>query len=421
MVIFLESNGWLVVFLVFLILLSGLFSASETSLMSLNKIRIKQLVEDGVKGAKDIQKLIENPSEILSTILICNNIVNILASSISTLIFIDLFSNLGTGVATSVSTFVLTVAILIFGEITPKTIAVIKAEKLAFVLYKPLKIVLFLLKPFVFIFSKVSKFIMMALGIKEDKNQVNITEDEIKSIVSFSQEEGILEVEDKKLIYSVFEFGDLKVKDVMVPRVDMVTLSKDSSYDEIVSIFKTERFSRIPVYKGDIDNIVGIINIKDLLFMDIGDEFLIDRYIREVYSTHEYKKIRDLFNEMRKNRSHMAVVRDEYGGTVGLVTIEDLIEEIVGDIEDEYDEVVDKEIQIINENEYLIVGTLKLDTLNDMLGKNIESEFETIGGYIIEKFGKLPKSGEIVEYDNIRFKIENIGRNRIKDIRVYVD
>lgn len=416
-----ESNGWLVVFLVFLILLSGFFSAAETALMSLNKIKIKQLVEDGVKGAKEIQEITDNPSEILSTILVCNNIVNILASSISTVIFINLFVGFGAGVATSISTLVLTIVILIFGEITPKTIAVIKAEKFAFALYKPLKLVLVLLKPIVFIFSKISKFIMLIFGIKEQELHTNITEEELKSIVSFSQEEGVLEVEDKKLIYNVFEFGDLKVKDVMIPRVDMITLSKNSTYDEIVSVFKTERFSRVPVYKDNIDNIIGVINIKDLFFIDKEDDFVIDKYIRDVHSTHEYKKIRDLFNEMKKKRNHMAIVRDEYGGTIGLVTIEDLIEEIVGDIEDEYDEVVDKEIQVVNEKEYLIVGTLKIDTLNDMLGINIESEFETIGGYIIEKIGRLPQNGEIVEVDNVKFKIENIGKNRIKGLRVYFD
>ena len=416
-----ESNGWLVVFLVFLILLSGFFSAAETALMSLNKIKIKQLVEDGVKGSKEIQEITDNPSETLSTILVCNNIVNILASSVSTVIFINLLDRFGTAVATSVSTLVLTIVILIFGEITPKTIAVIKAEKLAFALYKPLKLVLVLLKPIVFIFSKISKFIMLILGIKEQGLHTNITEEELKSIVSFSQEEGVLEVEDKKLIYNVFEFGDLKVKDVMIPRVDMITLSKNSTYDEIVSVFKTERFSRVPVYKDNIDNIIGVINIKDLFFIDKEDDFVIDKYIRDVHSTHEYKKIRDLFNEMKKKRNHMAIVRDEYGGTIGLVTIEDLIEEIVGDIEDEYDEVVDKEIQVVNEKEYLIVGTLNIDTLNDMLGINIESEFETIGGYIIEKIGRLPQNGEIVEVDNVKFKIENIGKNRIKGLRVYFD
>ncbi len=416
-----ESNGWLVVFLVFLILLSGFFSAAETALMSLNKIKIKQLVEDGVKGSKEIQEITDNPSETLSTILVCNNIVNILASSVSTVIFINLLDRFGTAVATSVSTLVLTIVILIFGEITPKTIAVIKAEKLAFALYKPLKLVLVLLKPIVFIFSKISKFIMLILGIKEQGLHTNITEEELKSIVSFSQEEGVLEVEDKKLIYNVFEFGDLKVKDVMIPRVDMITLSKNSTYDEIVSVFKTERFSRVPVYKDNIDNIIGVINIKDLFFIDKEDDFVIDKYIRDVHSTHEYKKIRDLFNEMKKKRNHMAIVIDEYGGTIGLVTIEDLIEEIVGDIEDEYDEVVDKEIQVVNEKEYLIVGTLKIDTLNDMLGINIESEFETIGGYIIEKIGRLPQNGEIVEVDNVKFKIENIGKNRIKGLRVYFD
>lgn len=416
-----ESNGWLIFFLVLLILLSGFFSAAETALMSLNKIKLKQLIEDEVKGAKEIHKLLENPSEILSTILICNNIVNIVASSLSTILFMDLFSKYGTGISTLISTVVLTVVILIFGEITPKTIAVLKAEKLAFTLYKPLKLVLILLKPLVFIFSKISSIIMRILGIKNQGIQTNITEEEIKSIVSFSQEEGILEVEDKKLIYNVFEFGDLKVTDVMVPRVDMITLSLDSTYEEVVSVFKAERFSRIPVYKDNIDNVIGFVNIKDLFFIEKEDGFDIQKYIREIHSTHEHKKVRDLFNDMKKKRSHMAIVMDEYGGTTGLVTIEDLIEEIVGDIEDEYDEVVDKEIQVINDHEYVIVGTLRIDILNDMLDINIESEFETIGGYIIEKMGKLPQNGEVLEMDKVKFKVQNIGKNRIKELRVYIN
>ncbi len=415
-----DSNGWLVIFLSILVLMSGLFSATETALMSINKIRIKQFIDDGVKGAKEIEKLIENPSEILSTILICNNIVNILSSSISTIIFMSVFADLGKGVATSVSTIFLTIIILIFGEITPKTIAVIKAEKIAFALYRPLNIIRILLKPIVFIFSKISKGVMRIFGIKEGANQANITEEDIKSMVNFSQEEGVLEVEDKKLIYNVFEFGDLKVKDVMIPRVDMVTLSLSSTYEEIVSLFKTERFSRIPVYKDNIDNIIGIINIKDLFFIERKDEFDINKYIRNIYSTYEHKNIRDLFNEMKKERNHMTIVRDEYGGTLGLVTIEDLIEEIVGDIEDEYDEIIDKEIQIINDKEYLIVGTLKLDTLEDMLGVSLESEFETIGGYIIETLGRLPQNGENIQIENIHFIVENIGKNRIKTLRVKI-
>ena len=392
-----ESSGWLVVSLVFLILLSGFFSAAETALMSINKIRIKQFIDDGIRGAKEIQELVEDPSKILSTILICNNIVNILASSISTIIFMNLFGKFGIGFATFMSTLVLTIVILIFGEITPKTIAVLKAEKLALVLYRPLKIVLLLLKPIVFIFSKISKIIMLIFGITEGEGQV------------------------KRLIYNVFEFGDLKAKDIMIPRVDMVTLSIDSSYEEIVSIFKTERFSRVPVFKDNIDNIIGLINIKDLFFIEKDKDFKIDKYIRSIYSSYEYKKIRDLFNEMKKNRNHMSVIIDEYGGTIGLVTIEDLIEEIVGDIEDEYDEIIDKEIQVLNDREYLIVGTLKLDTLEDMLGITIESEFETIGGYIIEKLGKFPEAGEVVDINNISFIIENIGKNRIKRLRVRIN
>ncbi|BAK80593.1 hemolysin family protein [Candidatus Arthromitus sp. SFB-rat-Yit] len=415
-----ESSGWLVVFLVFLVLLSALFSAAETAIISINKIRIKQFVEDGIKGAREIQEWVEDPSKILSTILICNNVVNILASSISTIIFMDVLSEFGIGFATFVSTLVLTIILLIFGEITPKTIAVLKAEKLALVLWKPLKIVLLLLNPIVFIFSKISKIIMIIFGIKKEEGQINITEEDIKSMVNFSQEEGVLEVEEKKLIYNVFEFGDLKAKDVMIPRVDMVTLSIDSTYEEIVSTFKTERFSRVPVFKDNIDNIIGLINIKDLFFIEKDEDFKIDKYIRNIYSSYEYKKIRDLFNEMKKNRNHMSVIIDEYGGTVGIVTIEDLIEEIVGDIEDEYDEIIDKEIQVINDKEYLIVGTLKIDTLEDMLGIEIESEFETIGGYIIEKLGKFPENGEFVDINGISFVVENIGKNRIKRLRVKI-
>lgn len=383
--------------------------------MTLSKIRIKKMVEDNVKGANTVEKLIKNPSKLLSAILIGNNIVNIGASALATSIAIDIYGDTGVGIATGA----MTLLVLIFGEITPKSLAAQNSEKIALKVAKPINVITIILNPIIVFLTRLTNFLVRMLGGRVDTNQPFITEEELKTIVSVSHEEGVLEGEEKDMIYNVFEFADTQARDVMTTRTDMVAVEVNTSYWDIIKIFKEEQFSRIPVYENTIDNIIGILYVKDLLFLeDNKGQFDLKKYIREPYFTYEFKPVTELFNEMRTNRIHMAIVLDEYGGTEGLVTIEDLIEEIVGDIEDEYDKHVD-EIQVIKEDEYLVYGSTRIEEINEMIGTSIESEdFDSIGGFVMGVIGRLPEAGETIEYNNIKFIAEAVEKNRIEKLRI---
>lgn len=406
-----------IVLMVILLILSAFFSMSETALTSLSKIRIRHMVEEGVKGAKLVEKLTEDPNKLLGAILIGNNIVNIGASSIATSLAVKIISN-DSGVA--VATAVMTVLVLIFGEITPKTIAKQKSEKVALRVVSPIKVCVFLFKPLIAVFTGISSVFIRILGADPNKSEPFITEEELKTMVGVSEEEGVLEDVEKEMIFNVFDFADLQVKDVMKQRVDIVALNVDDDYEKALSVIREEQFSRFPVYNETIDDIVGILNVKDLIMIDKNkNDFKITDYTREPFYTFEFKKITEVFNEMKKTRNHMAVVLDEYGGTVGIITIEDLVEEIVGDIEDEYDN-EDEMIKVIKEDEYVVDGSSKIDDVNDMIGVNIESEeLDSIGGLIIEELGRIPEEKEEVEIDNIKFRVEEVDKNRIKKVRIF--
>ena len=415
--IFLDSDSLIKgAILIMCLALSAIFSASETSLMSLSKIRIKQMVENNEKGADRVSKLLGNPSKLLSAILIGNNVVNIGASSLMTSLAIDAFGNTGVGVATGV----MTLLILVFGEITPKSLAAQNAEKLSIRLSGFVQGVTFLLTPISFILTRITNFMVRMLGGDVDENQPFITQEELKTIVGVSYKEGVLEGEEKDMIYNVFDFSDSQVKDVMITRTEMVSIDIESSYEEIVKIINQEQYSRIPVYENTIDNIIGILYVKDLLFSQFNKEeqFDLKKYIRHPSYTYEFKSTKALFKEMRLARIHMVIVINEYGGTEGIITIEDLIEEIVGDIEDEYDKEV-KEIEIIKEDEYLVNGNVKIDVINEIIGTHIESDdFDTIAGFVIGIIGKIPESGETIEFENIKFIIESVDRNKVEKIRI---
>ena len=406
-----------IIFLIVLLIGSAFFSASETALMSLSKIRIRYMQDEGVKGAKLVSSLIENPNKLLSSILVGNNVVNIAATSISTSLFIGLMGEKGVALATAV----MTVLVLIFGEITPKTIAANNSEKVSLLVSKPIKAIIFILRPIVWIFNIITNIIFKLFGITNKGAKSFITEEELKTMVNVSHEEGVLEMEEREIINNVFEFGDMQAKNAMVQRIDMVAIDMEDSYVEIIQVFKTEKLSRMPVYEETIDDIVGILNIKDIIFLSDEEieSFDIKNYMREPFFTYEFKKITQLLEEMKLEKSQMAIVVDEYGGTSGLLTIEDLVEVIVGDIEDEYDEEED-EIQVIKEDEYIVDGSTKIGDVNELIGVNLESEeFDSIGGFIIGHLSRLPEENEVIEVDNIRFCIESIEKNRIKKIRIY--
>lgn len=413
-----SSTGSLIeiILLVVLLMASSFFSASETALMSIGKIKVRHMENDGVKGAKLISSLLEDSNTLLTSILIGNNIVNIAATSISTSLFVNKLGSQGVAIATAL----MTVLILVIGEITPKTIAANIPEKTSLLVSKAIKVVVTILKPVVFIFNIITKIIFKLLGVEDNGVKPFITEEELKTMVNVSHEEGLLEMEEREIINNVFEFGDMQAKEAMVQRLDIISVDIEDSYEEIIELFKTEKLSRLPVYQDTIDDVIGILNIKDIIFLSEEQisNFDVRKYIREPFFTYEFKKITQLLEEMKKEKSHMSIVIDEYGGTAGLITVEDLIEVIVGDIEDEYDEDED-EIEVISSNEFLVEGSTRITDVNEVLNINLESdEFDSIGGYIIGYIKHIPEENEVIEVDGVKFNIELVEKNRIKKIRI---
>ena len=321
-----------------------------------------------------------------------------------------------------IATAVMTILVLIFGEITPKTIAANNTEKVALIVSKPIKATIVFLKPVVWVFNIITWVIFKVLGVQDKGIQPYITEEELKTMVNVSHEEGVLEIEEREIINNVFQFGDMQAKEAMIQRLDIVAINSEDTYEEIMDLFKNEKLSRLPVYQESIDDIVGILNIKDIIFLSDEEieNFDIKDYVREAFFTYEFKKITQLLEEMKKEKTQMAIVVDEYGGTAGLLTIEDLVEVIVGDIDDEYDE-EEEEIVKINDNEYLVEGSTKISDVNEQLGINLESEeFDSIGGFIIGYLKRIPEENEIIEVEDVKFKVESIDKNRINKIRIFV-
>ncbi len=412
-----DPSSWQIILLIVLIFLSALFSSAETAFTAVNKLKLRHMAEEGNKRAKRTLRLVENPSKIISTLLIGNNIVNIFASALTTLIAIEKFGYNATALATSL----LTIVIIIFGEITPKSFATQYAERVAMAFSKPVGILMVILTPLVIIFYSIASFIIRLFGGNINQGHPLVTEEELKTMVDVGSEEGVFEEDEKEMLFNIFDFGDLQVKDVMVQRVDVTAIDVDADLDEVMEIVASEQFSRFPVYGEDIDDIIGILNVKDLLFLSDEDKksFDLRKYIREPYYAYEFKRITELFKELKKNRTHISVILDEYGGTVGIATIEDLLEEIVGEIDDEYDDDREMDIETIKKNEYVVSGSYRLDELNENIGTHIESEeFDSIGGYLIGILGTFPENGEIIETDGIKFIVDEVDKNRIKKIRM---
>lgn len=411
------SYTWQIIILIILIALSSFFSMSETALMSLSKIRLRHMVEEGVPGAKRVEKLTEDPNKLLGAILIGNNIVNIGASSLATILATNIFGSSGVGIATGV----MTILVLIFGEVTPKSIAKQKAEAVALKVARFIEFAVVIFKPFIYILTAISSLFIRLVGCDPNEAESFITEEELKTMVGVSEEEGVLENVEKEMIFNVFDFADQQVKDVMVQRVDIISIDEEATYDEVMSVIKSEQFSRIPVYNQTIDNIIGFLNVKDLAMVENPrEDFNVKKYIREPFYTFEFKKIVELFKEMKKSRNHIAVVLDEYGGTVGIITIEDLIEEIVGDIEDEYDD-YDKSVEVIKENEYVFDGSVRLHDISELIGVDVDSEeFDSIGGLMIGELGRMPEENEEVLIHNLKLVAEEIEKNRVKKVRMFI-
>lgn len=406
-----------------LILLSAFFSSAETALTTVNKHRLRALAEEGNRNAQRVLKLIENPAKMLSAILIGNNIVNISASALATTLTTNVFGSKFVGVSTGI----LTLVVLLFGEITPKSLATLYNEKIALTYIHVVAPLVTLLTPVIWLVDKLSGIIFFVLRVDRDAANNQMTEGELRTIVDVSVEDGVIEKEEKSMINNVVDFGDSKAKDVMVPRADMALVSVDATFDEVFEIFNEEHYSRLPVYDDNKDTVIGIVYLKDLFFFQNQNDnkkmtFSIRNIMREPFFVYEYQKTSSIMAEMRNRFVSLAIVLDEYATAVGLITIEDLIEEIVGEIRDEFDMDELKMITKISDNHYEIDAAMKLSDLEDSIGIELESEnYDSLGGYVIELLDHLPNVGETVKKDGMTFQVVSMEKNRIDRIAVTID
>lgn len=397
--------------LVILIFLSGFFSGSETALVSVNRIRLKKMAEEGREEAEIVEDLLDRPNKLLATILVGNNLVNIAAASIATSLAIDYFGSRGVGIATGVMTFL----ILVFGEVTPKSYAIQNAEKISLRIARPMNFLVRVLYPVVRVLTSITKPLITRLG-GEMHLTPYITEEEIKMLVEVGEREGVIEKGEKEMIHGVFKFGDMEAKEVMVPRIDMKCLSVEDTLQKAIDYVIQTGHSRFPVYEKNIDNIVGILNSKDLFGKGINER--IRDLVRPAYYVPESKKLDEILREMQDKKTQMAIVVDEYGGTLGLVTLEDILEEIVGEIMDEYD-TEEPGVQVVAEGVAIVDAKADIGELNDALDIDLpEEDFETVGGLMFNILGRIPKPGDKVKINGNTMEVKTMRGRRISKIKV---
>ena len=405
------------VLVVVCLVLSAFFSTSETALTTVNLIRIRNLADNGDKAAAWVLKARRDQSKMLGAILIGNNVVNLSASSMLTVLVTDVFGSQAVGAATGV----LTLLVLLFGEITPKTIATLEAEKNALRFARVICLLMTILTPVIFVVNLLSGGVLRLLGVDPNKPTDSITEDELRTIVEVGHEKGVIESEEKEMINNVFDLGDSVARDIMVPRIDMSFVDVEASYEELMEIFRRDHYTRLPVYEDNTDNVIGIINMKDLILLEDRAAFSVRDYLRQPLFTFESKKLSELMIEMRKTSNNIVIVLDEYGATAGLITLEDILEEIVGDIRDEFDADEEDELKEISKGEYLADGSMNLDDINDRLGLELVSEdFDSLGGFMIDRLEHLPAEGEEVDTEEVRLVVEKVNKNRIDKVHIYV-
>ena len=402
--------------LVVLLILSAFFSSAETSLTTFNRIRMRTLADEGNKRAARILKVTEDSGKMLSAILIGNNVVNLSASSIATTLALRRFGSVGAGLATGI----LTVLILIFGEISPKTLATLHAEKLAMAYSGIIQFLMMLLTPVINVINKLSNLFLFLLRVDPNKSRDMMTEEELKTIVDVSHESGVIETEEREMIHNVFDFSDALAREIMTPRIDMTFVKSDSTYHEILEIYREDHYTRMPVYEETTDHVIGILNMKDLLLYEDVDHFSVSNILREPFFTYEKKNTAELFLEMQTKSINLAIVLDEYGITAGMVTMEDLLEEIVGEIHDEYDGNEEAQLTKVSDTEYIAAGSMNLEDLCDDLDIHLTSDdYDSIGGYFIGKCDHLPVEGEqITTEDNIVLTVTSVNKNRIEQLRI---
>jgi CBS domain containing-hemolysin-like protein len=404
-----------IILLVILIVLSAFFSASETALTSLSRLRVSRMVGQKLPGAKLVEQLKEKPSEFLSTILIGNNLVNIAASALATSMLIRFFEIRGwsnIGMAVGIATGIMTFLILTFGEIIPKTVAIRKAESFSIFVAPVILVLNIIFKPIAYFIGFISRPFIYLFGARAPEKVPFITEEEIHLVLAAGEKEGVIEEEEREMITSIFEFGDTVVREVMTPKPDVVSVDSAKTLAEIKRVILDSGHSRIPIYEGSLDNILGVVYAKDLL--KVGEEGNVREILRPAIFVPETKKVSELLHEMQAARTHLAVIVDEYGMTSGLVTLEDLIEEIDDEFERE-----EKMIEKLDENTSIVDGRLSLKDLNDRVGFTFpEEEYDTIGGFVFGQLGKAPAVGDAVRFENLLISVERILRRRITRVKI---
>lgn len=400
--------------LVLFLLLSAFFSSAETALTTANRIRMRTLAEEGNKRAVRVLAITGNSGKMLSAILIGNNVINLSASSIATSLALRLFGSVAAGIATGI----LTLLILIFGEISPKTIATIHADEIALAYAGTIDFVVKLFTPLIFIVNSLTMLFLKLLHIDANAKKRGMTEDELRTIVDVSHESGVIESDEHEMINNLFDFTDSEAKEIMIPRIDMTFLPVEATYQEVLETYREVRYTRYPVYENSNDYVIGILNIKDLLLCQDQSRFSIRDIMRKPFFTYERKNTAELFSQMQESSINVAVVVNEYGTTAGLVTLEDLLEEIVGEIHDEYDYNEEEDVFAINEREYLILGSMNLEDLCDDLNIHLESEdYDSVGGYLLELLDHLPQEGESATApDGTVLRVDKMDKNRIEKV-----
>lgn len=405
------------IILIALIACSAFFSSAETALTTVNRIQLQLLADENNKKAIRTLWILDHAPKMLSAILIGNNIVNLSASAIATSFTISLFGNPYIGIATGILTFI----VLIFGEITPKSVATVRSLELSLAYSGVVKFLMILLTPVIFIIEAIRTGILRLMRIDPNEKPASMTEDELKTLVDVGYEEGAIENDEFEMISNIFGLDESLAKDIMIPRIDMVFVHADCTYDELEELYREYSYTRYPVYSESTDTVIGTINVKDLLFHEKTEDFSIRNLLREPHFTFEHKEIGTLLEEMRQESINIMIVLDEYGATSGMITLEDILEEIVGEIRDEYDkDETDAIIPLKGGKEYLVEGSTNLDDVNDETGLNLQSEeYDSIGGYMIEKLDRLPKSGEAIVLENgTKIIALMVSRNRIEKVHI---
>jgi CBS domain containing-hemolysin-like protein len=414
----LDTTAWIeIVIIVIALILAATAASAETSLTSISRVRLRQLVEQKVQRAIVVERLHRDPNAYLSTILIVNTVAIIVASSAATLLALHLYHE---QVAEWLVSLVLSLVVLVVCEITPKTLALQRAERVALRLAPLVAGATLVMRPVVYILTAVTRLILRILGGKAEVRGPFVTEEELKMLVTVGEEEGVIEEEEREMIHGIFEMGDMSVREVMVPRTDLVAIEVNEPVEKAVDLVTKHGHTRIPVYEDNIDHIVGVLYAKDLLRAVVrGEKKSLRDIARKPYFTPESNKVQDVLRDLRKNRVHMAIVVDEYGGTAGAVTIEDILEEIVGPIQDEYDIGEEDEIQFISPNEVVLDGRVSVDDVNELLKLNLAADnYDTIGGFVLNQLGAAPKVGATLKLGSAELRVEAVQGTRIKKVRI---